>query len=156
MNLPVVVCIGTPSVSGDSLGPLVADILRTDYNLRAYIYGGTNTPVNGVNFDQYSTFIRERHPTNFIIAVDACVGEKKDVGKIKYSYNGISAGGALDKKLAKTGAIGVLAVVAEKNDDNLQTLMSVPFSDIEKLSVITAERTARIVNAVLCLEAEVV
>ena len=34
---PVVICIGTPKVRGDSLGPRVGDILIEEYKLDAYV-----------------------------------------------------------------------------------------------------------------------
>ena len=112
MSLPVIVCIGSSGVVGDSLGPMVADLLRAVHKLPAYVYGGLRRPVNGLNYRRYKEFLLNRHPENFVIAVDACVGAEKDVGTIKYSAGGLRAGGALNKDLGKIGDIGILGVVA--------------------------------------------
>lgn len=134
MRLPVIICIGSSGVSGDSLGPMVGDLLRQRYNVSAYVYGSVSRPVNGVNYEQYVDFILEKHRGSFVIAVDACVGDKKDVGKIKLSTRGLSAGGALNKNLRRIGDIGILGVVSEKQSDNLVALMSVPYAFVDEMS----------------------
>ncbi|MFA5449158.1 MAG: spore protease YyaC [Clostridia bacterium] len=134
MGIPVVVCIGTASVAGDSLGPMVGDILREKYNVRAYVYGGMKQPVNGINYHTYIEHIKSRHNKSLIIAVDACVGEPNDVGKIKFTAGGVAAGGALNKNFEKVGNVGILGVVAEREKDNLKALMGVSYHLVENMS----------------------
>lgn len=146
MAYPVVLCIGSSGVSGDSLGPLVGDLLRDKYNVPAFVYGGTSKPVNGVNYGEYVDHIKTKHKGSVVIAVDACVGDAHDVGKIKYTFNGVSAGGALNKKLTRIGDLGVLGVVAERQRDNLSALMAVPFRTVEAMSEGIASKVARLIN----------
>ena len=146
MSLPVIVCIGSSGVVGDSLGPMVADLLRAVHKLPAYVYGGLRRPVNGLNYRRYKEFLLNRHPENFVIAVDACVGAEKDVGTIKYSAGGLRAGGALNKDLGKIGDIGILGVVAARGEDNLLQLMNAPYSLVETLSERIAFKIARLVK----------
>lgn len=146
MSLPVIVCIGSSGVVGDSLGPMVADLLRAVHKLPAYVYGGLRRPVNGLNYRRYKEFLLNRHPENFVIAVDACVGAEKDVGTIKYSAGGLRAGGALNKDLGKIGDIGILGVVAARGEDNLLQLMNAPYSLVETLSERIAFKIAKLVK----------
>lgn len=134
MNLPVILCIGSTGVVGDSLGPMVGDLLRDKYNIPAYVYGGFRSPVNGVNFCSYANHIALTHPFSPIIAVDACVGAIEDVGKIKIARGGIKAGGALNKDLRPVGDMGILGVVTARSEDNLSALMGVSYSLVETLS----------------------
>ena len=76
---PVIICIGTPRVQGDSLGPKVGDLLITKYNIGAYVYGKTSSPVTGVNCERYFEHIKTHHSHSLVIAVDACLGKKNDV-----------------------------------------------------------------------------
>ena len=69
-----------------------------------------------------------------VIAVDACVGDLKDVGKIKYSAKGLKAGEALKKNLPRVGDISVLGVVAPRSNDNLFALMNCSYSLIANMS----------------------
>lgn len=124
MALPVILCIGSAQVMGDTLGPKVGDLLRTKYNTPAYVYGGIKHPVNGVNYYEYYRFLKRKHPKSLVIAVDACVGNPEDVGKIKYSACGLKAGEALSKNLPRIGDIGVLGVVCARCKDNLAALMA--------------------------------
>ena len=146
MSLPVVICIGSSGVVGDSLGPMVADLLKESYGVHAYVYGGLRAPVNGVNYTRYAAFLSERHRESLVIAVDACVGDKRDVGKIKYSSKGLRAGGALNKNLGAIGDIGILGVVAERSSDNLGALMNVPYALVERMSAVIARKIALLVS----------
>lgn len=134
MALPVILCIGSSQVVGDSLGPMVGDLLREKYDTPAFVYGGLNAPVNGINYFEYYCHLKKVHPASLIIAVDACVGESKDVGKIKYSANGLKAGEALRKNLPRVGDVGILGVVAPKSNDNLFSLMNCPYSLVANMS----------------------
>ena len=142
MNLPVVICIGSASVLGDSLGPMVGDLLRDKYNVRAFVYGGIRQPVNGINYAKYLSHVKEKHKGSFVFAVDACVGDSKDIGKVKISTSGVSAGGALNKNLARAGDIGILGVVAARQSDNLAALMNVNYNFVSQMSEGIAKRLA--------------
>lgn len=146
LNTPVIICIGSSSVSGDSLGPLVGELLKDKYNVKAYVYGCLSRPVNGINYERYVDFINNRHPHSLVVAIDACVGEKKDVGKIKLSPKGLNAGGALNKNLKSVGDIGILGVVSAKQRDNLMSLMSVPFKFVEDMSRIIAAKIHNLIT----------
>ena len=147
MPLPVILCIGSSGVSGDSLGPLVGDLLRRRYNVKAFVYGCPERPVNGLNYTQYIEHIERVHHGSVVIAVDACVGSRDDVGKIKFSPSGLTAGGALNKNLRRFGDLGVLGVVAPRQQDNLSALMQVPFSFVDEMSRAAARGVVRILAA---------
>lgn len=147
LNLPVIVCIGTVRVMGDALGPFTGDLLIDYFKENAHVYGCTDKPVTGVNLGEYLEFIEYMHRGSPVIAVDASVGRKEDVGKLKVTLGGIAAGGALGKRLPRTGHIGVLGVVAEREEDNMRALMGVPYDLISEMSMAAAEKTVRLVNA---------
>lgn len=147
MPLPVILCIGSSGVSGDSLGPLVGDLLRRRYNVKAFVYGCPERPVNGLNYTQYIEHIERVHHGSVVIAVDACVGSRDDVGKIKFSPSGLTAGGALNKNLRRFGDLGVLGVVAPRQKDNLSALLQVPFSFVDEMSHAAARGVVRILAA---------
>ena len=142
MSIPVIICIGSASVMGDSLGPLVGDLLRDKYNVKAFVYGGIKQPVNGINYQKYIEHISKTHRDSFIFAVDACVGDGRDIGKIKISTAGVTAGGALNKNLQRVGDIGILGVVAKRGQDNLSALMQVSYNIVNEMSAVIAKRIA--------------
>ncbi len=143
---PVILCIGTTNVSGDSLGPAVGDRLIDEYNIDAYVYGRTGKTVNGINYDSYVNHIKTHHSSSLIIAVDACLGINKDIGRIKYIMRGLQAGAALNKKLGKIGDIGILGVVGVSGKNNLKELMAVPKENITSLSEKIANKIYKMVK----------
>lgn len=145
-NKPVVLCVGTVNVLGDSLGPRVGDRLVEYYNVDAYVYGRTARPVNGINYPAYVNHIKKHHPYSLIIAVDACLGAKIDVGKVKYTVRGLRAGAALNKKLTSFGDLGILGVVGEKCDDNLSALINADEKTVASVVEKTAEKVYTLIG----------
>lgn len=143
----VVICIGSDRVSGDMLGPLVGSDLREEYRLPCPVYGWVGSSVNGVNLEEYLQMIRTRHPSCPVIAVDAALGKKEDVGKMRFKRGGIRAGGAMERKGERIGDIGVVGVVAEEKtpDQVYSALLEVPFAFVEAL----ARRIARVIGEAL-------
>ncbi len=137
----VVLCIGSDKISGDSLGPLVGGLLREKYRLPCPVYGTEKAPVNGVNLPEYREMLTRFHPEAAVIAVDAAVGLKSELGNIKIRNGGVKAGGAVAAPHKALGRIGVLGVVAEKGNNPLEALLATPFALVEAL----AERIARAV-----------
>ncbi|MFI3229645.1 MAG: spore protease YyaC [Bacillota bacterium] len=152
MALPVVLCIGSMGVIGDSLGPLVGDILKAE-GVNAYVYGCTKRPVTGVNYGEYVEYLKKKHD-GVVIAIDASVGDKKDVGKIKIASGGVSAGGALNRDLGRFGDIGIIGIVAEKGEDNLRSLINVPHSAVSIMAMRVALRVNEVLKAIPCRKIE--
>lgn len=138
MSRPVIVCIGTEKISGDSLGPMVGDFLTEIYDVEAFVYGKSQKNVNGINFSSYSAHITAHHSNAIIIAVDSCLGAKADIGKIKVTSFGVKAGGALGKNNQRIGDIGILAVVGEYGKDNFDILKSIDKIFVQDLAFSTA------------------
>ncbi len=134
-------CIGSEKISGDSIGPIVGSLLKSKYNLPFPVLGTEEKPVNGINLPHYIKNIRECFPNHKIIAIDSAVGDKKDLWTIKFKKGGVVAGGAVNSKNPRIGDIGILAVVGEKGDDVLSTLLQSPLNKVEEL----AEKIAKLI-----------
>ena len=146
------VCIGSDRVSGDMLGPMVGSSLREEYRLPCPVYGWVGESVNGINLESYLAMIKERHEGCVIIAVDAALGRESDVGSVRIKKGGIKAGGALERKGASVGDLGVIGVVAEEcpPQEVYAALLAVPFALVEGL----ADRIAGLIFQALCAERE--
>lgn len=143
---PVVLCVGTANVIGDSLGPMVGDLLVEKYGVDAYVYGRYDRPVNGLNYPLYVAHVKKHHAGSVVIAVDACLGQKVDVGRVRLTVKGLRAGAALKKSLPAFGDIGVLGIVAERSGDNLSSLLSADASVVQATARLAAEKVARILH----------
>ncbi len=114
---PIIACIGSDLVLGDSLGPLVGTML-TKRNVRAYVYGTLNSPITAKEILCAKTHLKMLHPNSFIIAIDAAVGNSEDIGIIKISNKGLKPGLGVDKNLGEIGDCGIIGVVAGKSLQN--------------------------------------
>ncbi len=145
-RLPVIVCIGTTKVVGDSLGPITGDYLKKVFKARAFVYGDSRRSVTASNFAEYKRYIEKAHPGSPIIALDACLGRAEEVGKIKLSDRGVLAGGALGKSLGRIGDLGLLSIVGVVGDDNLAALTDADESLIRDLAKKTALKAISLIE----------
>lgn len=112
---PVILCIGSTKVAGDSLGPIVGDLLVKKYDVPAFVYGTTDKPVTAVNIEAISRLVELAHEGRSVIAVDAAVGEADSIGEIRISDDGIYPGLATGKVLPKVGTQSVIGIVEERS-----------------------------------------
>lgn len=114
---PIVICIGSDLVLGDSLGPLVGTLLKKK-KARPYIYGTLNFPITAKEIEYARTYLKQMHPNSITIAIDAAVGEQSDVGIIKVAKGGLKPGLGVDKKLGTVGDVSIIGIVASKSIQN--------------------------------------
>ncbi len=108
----VICCIGTPKVKGDSVAPRVGDALLK-HNINAFVYGTSTNPITALNYATFYNHIKCCHKNDFVIAVDCALGNKKEIGSIKLTKQGILPGKAIGKSLASIGNIGILGQVGD-------------------------------------------
>ena len=100
LNLPVVVCIGSDLAIGDSLGPITGSMLKyKTEGLGVFLYGTLSAPITAKEIKYMREFLKETHRKSPIIAIDAAVGEKGDIGLIKIDDAPIKPGAGANKKL---------------------------------------------------------
>lgn len=120
----VIVCFGTCSISGDSLGPKIGTLLREKHNLPAFVYGTQENQINGKNMKEWLSFITAVHKGALIISVDASLGSEDKIGQVVIRDDGVCPSGVTGKK-ERFGDIGILGVVAQKQGDAIMQLLSV-------------------------------
>ena len=120
-QLPIIVCVGSDLVIGDSLGPLTGSMVSfKTQGLGAYVYGTLRDPITAKEARYLKTFLKQTHPHVPIIAVDAAVGKAEDVGLIKITDKPLAPGSGANKKLGSFGDATVLGVVAQKSPNNYE------------------------------------
>lgn len=118
---PIVLCIGSDRVTGDCIGPLVGYMLsRKEVN--ATVLGTLSSPVTALNVAEVVRSLSEMHPGRKIIAVDSCVGEEGELGKIRVSRGPLRPGLACGKSLPKVGDVSITATVAAGSVDSLYSV----------------------------------
>ena len=116
---PVVVCVGSDLAIGDSLGPITGSMLKyKTQGLGAFIYGTLAAPVTAKEIKYMQSFLKQTHANDQILAIDAAVGEKGDIGLMRVTDTPLLPGAGANKKLGAIGDISVLGIVAEKSLTN--------------------------------------
>ena len=135
---PVIICIGSDLVLGDSLGPLVGTMLA-NYKIDAYIYGTLKSPITAKEVNYASSHVKSVHPNAITIAVDAAVGNNDDVGTIRVFNNGLKPGLGVNKDLNSIGDISVIGVVSERSEHNYKlfnlTRLNLVYMMAEKIAL---------------------
>ena len=118
-ELPVFLCVGSDKVICDSLAPIVGELLTKRYNIPAYVYGGLDYTINGLNLAVANNYIESVHPRSQIIMIDATLGD--DIGDVIVT-DGSYAGLGKILPIRKIGNFSILGVVGKKTKSfNLNT-----------------------------------
>ncbi len=107
----IFLCIGTDRSTGDSLGPLVGEKLKTFINDGFSIYGTLENPVHAKNLCSIIEEINSRYNNPYIIAIDACLGAIQNIGNIIVEDKPLSPGAAMNKQLPKVGNLSITGIV---------------------------------------------
>jgi putative sporulation protein YyaC len=137
-NLPVILCIGSEKICGDSLAPIVGDLLIQKYNLPCFVYGTTEHSVNGTILVPFTSFIKSTHLNAPVIAVDACLGKAENVGKIRIIKGGVCPKKAVMETAETVGDIGILGVTQKIGSNAVMQLLSASAETVNLLAVIIA------------------
>lgn len=126
----VFLCIGTPLLSGDSLGPTVGSYLK-DLGVPS-VYGTLQAPVHAENIELYRKIIKKMHQQATIIAIDAAIGDKNQSGYITIRKGALHPGSALGKPIRPIGHIeitGVFENISHGGSESLTMFMSQLITD---------------------------
>ena len=137
-EIPIIVCIGSDLVLGDSLGPLVGTILRQN-GASAYVYGTLNAPITAKEVEYAKVYLKKIHPNSKIIAIDAGVGQSDDVGLVKVLNKGLKPGLGVDKNLSSIGDISIIGVVASKSVGSVNLFNYTRLNLVYKMAKIIAD-----------------
>lgn len=137
---PVVVCVGSDLAIGDSLGPITGSMLKyKTQGLNCFLYGTLASPVTAKEIRYIRTFLKETHRNSPVIAVDAAVGDKGDIGLIRLLDTPLLPGAGANKKLGAIGDISILGIVAEKSLTNYGLLNTTRLNLVYSMSEIISD-----------------
>ena len=128
-DIPVIVCIGTDAIIGDSLGPIAGSIIKKRLP-DAVLYGSLDKTITAKEIKTINLFLSKVHRKSKVLVIDAAVGEKEDVGKIKIGENPIKPGLGAKKDLPALGDVSIIYVAGERSGNNLAFGSLVRLSDV--------------------------
>jgi putative sporulation protein YyaC len=117
-----ILCIGTPKVIGDAVGPLIGTML-IDMQLPEYInvIGSLREPVHRQN---YYTRIEDIREDALVVGIDACIGDNYPL--ISVNNSPLRAGAAITDELDVIGDISIKCYTAR----NVKLLYYCDLNDI--------------------------
>lgn len=116
-NLPyqtsklIILCIGSDRSTGDSLGPLVGSMLENYFKDNPTIMGTLSEPVHALNLKQKLDFINVNFSSPIILAIDASLGQKQNIGCVEIGKGKLKPGAAIKKELPSVGDLYITGIV---------------------------------------------
>ena len=137
-NELVILCIGTDRATGDSLGPLVGYKLSTLSNDKVFVYGNLDSPIHATNLVPTLSSIKKKHPSALIVAVDASLGDAKNVGFITLGEGPIKPGAGVQKDLPEVGHLHITGIVNINSLTNMVILQNTRLSVVMNMAELIA------------------
>ena len=134
---PVIVCVGSDRVAGDSLGPLTGSLLLQEH-AACPLYGCMKNTVTAREIIPLKEFIAKTHPHAPVIAVDAAVGNREETGLIKVCSSPLYPGSGAKKQLGSIGDVSLLGIVAGR-EEGFPALERVRYSDVYAMACVLKE-----------------
>jgi len=134
----IIINIGTDRCLGDSVAPIVGTILHEN-NCPLKVYGDLDNPIHALNMDDKLEEIYKNHPNAKIIGIDACLGDKEDIGLIQMRETSIKCGRGVGKVLPHVGNISLIGIVDTSEDFELFANKSIRLSLIYNISKLISE-----------------
>ncbi len=123
----IVVCIGTDRCIGDALGPIVGTMLKK-VDFKYPVYGTLRDPIHAVNLKENLDSIYKQHLNPYVVAVDACLGEKNYIGNIQIRYGPIYPGKGVGKSLPSVGDLSIVGIVDKFGYDDIFPIYNIRLS----------------------------
>lgn len=98
------------------------------------IYGNLSHPVHAQNLAATLKEIYQEHSNPFIIAIDASLGKKEQIGYISLKTEGIYPGKGVNKILPKTGDISITGIVNTDTPLNQLLLQTTRLDTVVRLA----------------------
>ena len=115
-------CIGTPEIPGDSLGPNIGSSIKKC--LPYPVFGTCEQPVHALNLQNTLHHIHNTYQNPVIIAIDAAMGNRFQEGFITLKKGPLHPGSGLGKQLPPVGHIQITGVFHSLYGQKAQQLVS--------------------------------
>lgn len=107
--------VGSDGNIGDSLAPVCGTLFAKE-GCNFPTYGSLECPITAKEVPFVAKYLKKAHPECFLIVVDAAMGKKGDIGRIKVVNGPIKPGLGVNKDLPAVGDLSVIGVVGEKGE----------------------------------------
>lgn len=131
---PVILCIGTDRMIGDSLGPMTGTLLLQHASHNLPVYGTLQEPVHALNLPDKLSEIKKKHPDCTILAVDASLGSLCEIGTVYVRPGSLRPGAGVSKHLPSAGNISITGITAVQSRQPYLSLQTSRLSVIASMA----------------------
>ncbi len=147
----IFLCIGTDQIIGDSFGPLVGyklkKLFKDEENIE--VVGDLNHIINSKNIKSILKAIYNKYEDPFLIAIDAAVSNKTEIGKIIVSNSKMNVASMLSNEQLYIGDLSIKGIVTRKVSDpknNLRLLQLVPLNVVMDMADCVSQGIYNVIN----------
>ena len=147
----IFLCIGTDRVIGDSFGPLVGYklqyLFKDEENIE--VIGTLNDIICMHNISKIIYKISNTYPDSFLIAIDAALSNRNNIGKVIVSNNSINVGSGFGKNNIYVGNMSIKGIVSKKLSNpkhNFKLLQNTPLSLIMNMADSVSQGICDVIN----------
>lgn len=134
-GFPVILCIGTDRVTGDSLGPLAGSFLEAYGAFHPLtVYGTLDAPIHALNLSRNLRRIKNKHPLRPILAVDASLGARRHVGYITLGRGSLAPGAGVQKNLEPVGDLFITGIINAASSGGQLALQNTRLAPVARLA----------------------
>ncbi len=147
----IFLCIGTDRITGDSFGPLVGYKLKNLFygNENIQVVGDLENTINLSNIEKIIENIYSKYEIPFLIAIDAAISNKTEIGRIVVSNSKMNIAGSFTNRKILVGDISIKGVVSKDLKNlgcNFRLLRKVPLSLIMNMADCVAQGISDVIN----------
>ena len=126
----IFICIGTNKIVGDSLGPIVGEILKQNLKKKnVSIIGDLKENVNIKNISKYIKYIENNYTKPYIISIDSALSKTIAPENVFIIKKGLIPGSALKKESKEIGNISIKGIVGRYDKNSLKNFYNLKTVD---------------------------
>ncbi len=147
----IFLCIGTDRVIGDSFGPLVGYklkyLFKNEKNVE--VLGSLDNIICRHNILNIISGIKNVYDEPFLIAIDAAISNKINIGKIIVSKSSMKVGSSLNKRNICVGDMSIKGIVSKDLNNpkyNFKLLQNTSLNLIMNMADLVAQGICDVIN----------
>lgn len=147
----IFLCIGTDRVIGDSFGPLVGYklnyLFRDEENIK--VIGSLDDVICAHNILKIVNIINTTYNNSFLIAIDAALSNRNNIGKIVVSKKSINVGSGFNKNNIYVGDMSIKGIVSKNMSNpkyNFKLLQNTRLSFIMDMADCVSQGIYNVIN----------
>lgn len=147
----IFLCIGTDRITGDSFGPLVGYklkwLFKGEKNIK--VIGSLDNIISAQNISKIISDINNAYERPFLIAIDAALSNKTNIGRIVVSRDSMNVGSGFNKNNIYIGDMSIKGIVSKdlRNPKyNFKLLQNIPLNLIMNMADSVAQGICNVIN----------